>query len=777
MTTMLASAARTRMRLIIHGAVQGVGFRPFVYRLATELALGGWVKNTSQGVIVEIEGDPPRVEEFLLRVESGKPPLASIQSLEPSVLDARGESQFEILASDGRGEPTALVLPDIATCPDCLRELFDPANRRFRYPFTNCTNCGPRFSIIEGLPYDRPSTTMRSFVMCAACRAEYEDPRDRRFHAQPNACAECGPHLELWERKGGRVASQHEALMEAANAVRAGGIVAMKGLGGFHLIVDARNDEAVTRLRSLKQREEKPFALMVPSLERAEELCIVSALEKRLLLSPEAPIVLMRRRSGATPLAPGIAPGNPCLGIMLPYTPLHHLLMAELGFPIVATSGNLSDETICTDERDAVERLVGIAELFLIHNRPIANHVDDSVVRIMAGRELVMRRARGFAPLPILLDLPATANPSPPVLALGADLKNTIALSVGHQVFVSQHIGDLESAEAFSTFQRVIHNFEQLRAVRPAVVACDDHPDYHSTRFAARLGIPVQSVQHHVAHVASCMAENGIAREPALGIAWDGTGYGTDGTVWGGEFLRVERGAWQRVAHFRTFPLPGGEAAVKEPRRTALGLLYALLGPGAFSATECAPHSQFSPGDLQVLKTMLERGINCPLTSSVGRLFDAVASLTGLRHKNRYEGQAAMELEFAADGVETIDVYPFEFSPGERNETLPWVIDWRPMIQALLGDISAGTNTGLIAAKFHNTLVETMLAVARRAGEPRVVLTGGCFQNRYLCERAVTRLRGEGFRCYWHQRIPPNDGGIALGQAAMALALPRPEGR
>ena len=330
MTTMLASAARTRMRLIIHGAVQGVGFRPFVYRLATELALGGWVKNTSQGVIVEIEGGHPRVEEFLLRVESEKPPLASIQSLEPSVLDARGESQFAILASDGRGELTALVLPDIATCPDCLRELFDPANRRFRYPFTNCTNCGPRFSIIEGLPYDRPSTTMRSFVMCAACRAEYEDPRDRRFHAQPNACAECGPHLELWERKGGRVASQHEALMEAANAVRAGGIVAMKGLGGFHLIVDARNDEAVTRLRSLKQREEKPFALMVPSLEHAEEFCIVSAMEKRLLLSPEAPIVLMRRRSGATPLAPGIAPGNPCLGIMLPYTPLHHLLMAEL---------------------------------------------------------------------------------------------------------------------------------------------------------------------------------------------------------------------------------------------------------------------------------------------------------------------------------------------------------------------------------------------------------------------------------------------------------------
>jgi hydrogenase maturation protein HypF len=541
--------------------------------------------------------------------------------------------------------------------------------------------------------------------------------------------------------------------------------------------VDARNEEAVARLRRLKQREEKPFALMVPTLAYAEELCSVSALEKRLFLSPEAPIVLMRRRNGATPLASGIAPGNPYLGIMLPYTPLHHLLMAELGFPIVATSGNLSDETICTDERDAVERLRSVVDLFLVHNRPIANHVDDSVVRIMAGRELVLRRARGFAPLPILFDLSATGDPSPTVLALGADLKNTIALSVRHQIFVSQHIGDLESAEAFSTFQRVIHNFTKLREVRPAIVACDDHPDYHSTQFATRLGIPVQSVQHHVAHVASCMAENGISQESALGIAWDGTGYGTDGTVWGGEFLRVERGDWQRVAHFRTFPLPGGEAAVKEPRRTALGFLYALLGPGAFSATQFAPLAQFSQGELQVLKTMLKRGINCPLTSSAGRLFDAVASLTGLRHKNCYEGQAAMELEFAAEGIETDDVYPFELSSGQRNETLPSVINWGPMMDALLREISAGTRTGLMAAKFHNTLVEIMIEVAQRAGEPRVVLTGGCFQNRTLCERAVTRLRAEGFRCYWHQRIPPNDGGIALGQAAMALALQRREGR
>ncbi len=747
------------MRLVIHGAVQGVGFRPFVYRLATGLSLAGWVRNTSQGVIVEVEGEHPSVESFLLRIESEKPPLASIHSLEPCVLDALGETKFEILASDDRGQTTALVLPDIATCADCAREIFDPANRRHRYPFTNCTNCGPRFSIVEGLPYDRPNTTMRAFAMCDACRAEYDNPLDRRFHAQPNACSVCGPQLELWNKQGERVNEGHTALEEAARAARAGQILAMKGLGGFHLIVDARNQEAVARLRQLKQREEKPFALMVPSIAVAEELCEVSALEQRLLRSPEAPIVLLRRRHNATP-APGVAPGNPFLGIMLPYTPLHHLLMAEMGFPIVATSGNLSDETICTDERDAVARLGSVVDLFLVHNRPIANHVDDSVVRIVAGRELVMRRARGYAPLPVRLEATTEAKT---VLAVGADLKNTIALSVGPQVFVSQHIGDLESAEAFSTFQRVIGQFEKLRETQPGLVARDDHPDYHSTRYAARLNLPTQSIQHHVAHVASCMAENGIWGEPALGISWDGTGYGTDGTIWGGEFVAVRRAVCRRVAHLCTFPLPGGEAAVKEPRRSALGLAYAMMGDDAFST--CAA-SQFSARELAVLETMLQRHVNCPLTSSAGRLFDAVASLVGLRHRNRYEGQAAMELEFAADGIQTGEIYPFSLASGPE----PWVIDWSSMITALLRDLSAQVPVGMISSKFHNTLVEMMVEVARRAGEPRVALSGGCFQNRTLTERAVSRLQNEGFKCYWHQRIPPNDGGIALGQAVMALA-------
>ena len=772
MCPMVLPPARSRMRLIIHGAVQGVGFRPFVYRLATELGLGGWVRNSPHGVVLEVEGAPEQVQALLLRVEPEKPPLASIHSMEPLALDACGESQFAILPSDEFGDPSALILPDIATCADCLREIFHHRDRRYLYPFTNCTNCGPRFSIIEALPYDRPYTTMRNFGMCDACRAEYEDPRNRRFHAQPNACPECGPHLELWNRTGKCQSSHHPALMAAAEKVREGGILALKGLGGFQLIVDARNNKAVERLRQLKRREEKPFALMVPSLSHAEELCWVTALEKRLLLSPESPIVLLRRRESSQ-LAPGIAPGNPCLGLMLPYTPLHHLFMAEAGFPIVATSGNLSDETLCTDERNVLDRLGEIADVFLVHNRPIAHHIDDSVVRIMAGRELVLRRARGYAPLPIHLPPSNSTSSAGPVLAVGADLKNTIAVTVGSQIVVSQHIGDLESAEAFGTFRRVIEDFQKIRRIQPAVVACDTHPDYHSSRFASRLGIPIRQIQHHVAHIASCAAENGIFQHPVLGISWDGTGYGPDGTVWGGEFLRVEGARWQRLAHFRTFPLPGGEPAVREPRRAAIGLLFELFGSELFAASPFAPLAQFSPTELQVLQTMLMRSVQCPLTSSAGRLFDAVASLLGLRHRTRYEGQAAMELEFAADAVETESVYPFTLSP---EEATPRVIDWGLMVRALLDDVSAGISASMCPAKFHNTLVDVIVEVAERAGEARVVLSGGCFQNRYLCEKAVARLSDEGFRCYWHQRIPPNDGGIALGQAAIALAGPPAEG-
>jgi hydrogenase maturation protein HypF len=780
------ASQRTRLKLTVRGAVQGVGFRPFVFRLATGLGLTGWVNNSPQGVFIEAEGARAELEKFLLRLETEKPARSFIQSLEASWLDPAGYTAFEIRASETGGSKTALVLPDIATCPDCLREIFDPKNRRHRYPFTNCTNCGPRFSIIESLPYDRANTSMRTFTMCPQCQAEYDDPRDRRFHAQPNACPVCGPRLELWDPTGEAVFGGHQALCAAAQAIRRSQIVAVKGLGGFHLIVAAHDEPAVRRLRERKQREEKPFALMYPSLERVKAECEVSPLEERLLRSPESPIVLLKKNANCqSPIANAIAPGNPSLGVMLPYTPLHHLLMAELGFPVVATSGNLSDEPICTDEHEARERLNGIADVFLVHNRPIVRHVDDSMVRVMLDRELVLRRARGYAPLPIQLRSAECGVRS--VLAVGAHLKNAVALSVGSQVFISQHIGDLETEPAYAAFRRVIADFEKLYETVPQIIATDLHPDYLSTKFALErrpparhelektsdqravpeAGAPmVTQVQHHIAHVLSCMAENEIA-PPALGVSWDGTGYGLDGAVWGGEFFLVTDDKVERFAHLRPFRLPGGDKAIKEPRRTAFGLLHEWSG----GLDKFMLHMQhelvraFSPKELATLKTMLAKKLNTPVTTSMGRLFDAVASLINLRQQIRFEGQAAMELEFALDGIETDEHY--DLSLVTRHPSL--VLDWSPMIEAILADVASGVPIGIISAKFHNALAEAIVAVAKRAGQDRVVLSGGCFQNRYLTERAVRRLQAEGFRPYWHQRVPPNDGGIALGQVIAAL--------
>jgi hydrogenase maturation protein HypF len=885
------ASQRARLKLTVRGAVQGVGFRPFVFRLATELGLAGWVNNSPQGVFIEVEGPRAELEKFLLRLETEKPQRSFIQSLEASWLDPAGYTAFEIRPSEIGGSKTALVLPDIATCPDCLREIFDPKNRRHRYPFTNCTNCGPRFSIIESLPYDRANTSMKAFTMCPECRDEYDEPHSRRFHAQPNACPVCGPQLELWQSRTGfqpvsnlkdgdrleACPTNNDALLAAAHAIREGKIVAVKGLGGFHLMADARNDDAVRRLRERKQREEKPFALMFPSLENVKAECEVSPLEERLLRSPEAPIILLRKlvrphpghlpqerenhppipresttgnnstnveyiethqccslspgervraRASVEPnhslVAPSIAPNNPYLGVMLPYTPLHHLLMAEIGFPVIATSGNLSDEPICTDEREALERLGGIADVFLVHNRPIVRHVDDSIVRVMLDRELVLRRARGYAPLPIQINtpLPSCGHPLPArrgegrgegsVLAVGAHLKNAVALSVGNQVFISQHIGDLETEQAYTAFRRVIADFEKLYDARPQIIAADLHPDYLSTKFALErrpparhesknagdqhavpeAGAPVvMQVQHHIAHVLSCMAENEVA-SPALGVSWDGTGYGTDGTIWGGEFFLVTDESIERIAHLRPFRLPGGDKAVKEPRRTALGLLYEMSGESIFSGQNvrregapnrtrgaCAPLAAFSPAELATLKTMLAKKLNSPVTTSMGRLFDAVASLINLRQQIRFEGQAAMELEFALDGVETDETYelPIENAEGGSKDSsrithhASRILDWSPMIEAILADIEKGASVGIISAKFHNALAESIVAVAKRAGQERVVLSGGCFQNRYLTERAVRRLQAEGFRPYWHQRVPPNDGGIALGQVVAAL--------
>jgi hydrogenase maturation protein HypF len=751
-----------RLRIVVRGAVQGVGFRPFIYRLATEMKLSGWVSNSSQGVFIEVEGRVENLWQFLQRIESEKPPRSFIQSMESSYLDAAGYMSFEIHESFGEGEKTAVVLPDIGTCPDCLREIYDPEDRRFRYPFTNCTNCGPRFSIIETLPYDRAGTTMKGFVMCERCLAEYENPLDRRFHAQPNACPECGPHLELWDHQGSIIASQDDALSGACAAIREGKIVAAKGIGGFHLMVDARNEGAVRHLRHLKAREEKPLALMYPSLAMVQRHCDVSALEERLLLSPESPIVLMNHRRsqevGSNEIAPSVAPGNPCLGIMLPYSPLHHLLLSELGFPVVATSGNRSDEPICTNEREALVRLCGIARFFLVHNRPVARHVDDSIVRVMAGRAIILRRARGYAPLPAHLKMTL-----PQVLAVGAHLKNTVAIGFDNQVVISQHIGDLETPQAFDAFDRVTKDLSMLYEFEPNLVACDMHPNYISTKFGRQSGLKTISVQHHYAHILSCMAENEIDG-PVLGISWDGTGYGLDGTIWGGEFLLVDGISFNRAGHLRTFRLPGGEKAITEPRRSALGLLHEIYGDGLFAMQKLPPVRSFTAEELQVVRKMLENKINSPVTSSMGRLFDVVGAILDLLQITRYEGQAAMMLEFALHGVDTDVAYPVLIEKGPQAR----IVNWEPMIRQIIGDIESDVPAGLISARFHNTLAEIIVSMAKNLRQKRVVLSGGCFQNKYLTERAIVRLSAEGFRPYWHQRIPPNDGGIALGQAVAA---------
>ena len=806
-----AAPGRQRLKLVVRGAVQGVGFRPFVFRLATELGLTGWVNNSSQGVFIEVEGPRPALAQFLLRLETEKPPRSFIQSLEASWLDAVGFKDFEIGKSETGGDKSALVLPDIATCPNCLREIFDPQNRRYRYPFTNCTNCGPRFSIIESLPYDRVNTSMKAFTMCPECQAEYDNPRDRRFHAQPNACPVCGPHLELWKRSAGVSPAQpkiiersYDALLAAAKAIREGKIVAVKGLGGFHLIVDARNDRAVRLLRQRKHHEEKPLALMFPSLESIKAVCEVFPLEERLLRSPESPIVLLKKIVNyQSSIVNSVAPGNPNLGVMLPYTPLHHLLMAELGFPVVATSGNLSDEPICTDEHEALKRLDDIADAFLVHNRPIVRHVDDSIVRVMLDRELLLRRARSYAPLPISLKSKVQSPKTKTILAVGAHLKNTVALSVGNQVFISQHIGDLETEQAHNAFRRVIADFEKLYEAKPQIIATDLHPDYLSTKYAREIGsaelppgqdaqqrVPtVVGIQHHIAHVWSCMAENELS-PPVLGVSWDGTGYGLDGTIWGGEFFLVTDKSVERVAHLRPFRLPGGEKPVKEPRRSAIGLLYEISSEKVFKQKKLAPVAAFSTAELTALKTMLAKNLNSPVTTSMGRLFDAVASLVNLRQRIQFEGQAAMELEFALEGIETDETYelriadcglrnpargdarPTKISNSEiRNPKSEIVLDWSSMIEAIIADVKAGASAGLISAKFHNALVESIIAVAGQIGASRVVLSGGCFQNRYLTERTVPRLRAEGFRPYWHQRVPPNDGGIALGQVIAARRI------
>jgi hydrogenase maturation protein HypF len=758
---------KKRLFISIKGAVQGVGFRPFIYRLAKQLHLNGYVINSNSGVVIEAESSEENLREFLIKIETDKPSHAKIISLEYSFLDPSGFSSFEIRQSEDNGEISALILPDITVCEDCLNEMLDPGNRRYLYPFINCTNCGPRFSIIEKIPYDRPNTSMRIFKMCDECRNEYENPEDRRFHAQPIACAKCGPHLEFWDYQGKTIASYHVALKETDAQIKEGMIIALKGLGGFQLIVDARNDSAIAKLREKKHRDEKPFALMFPNLEMVKIVCSVSEVELSMLKSPESPIVLLKRKPESDKDNPTIssfvAPNNPYLGIMLPYTPLHHLLLRELNFPIVATSGNLSEETMCIDENEALSRLKNIADFYLVHNRPIVRHVDDSILKSVNNRKMILRRARGFAPLPLQIGKERTSTADETILAVGGHLKNTIAIKKGKNIFISQHIGDLSTNESFLTFKETIKDFEEMYLAEPEVIVTDMHPEYLSTKYANSRNIKLSEVQHHYAHIASCRLENQIEGE-ALGVSWDGTGYGLDKTIWGGEFFYSNDSVYKHVAQFRKFMLPGGESAIKEPCRSACGLLYEIYNDKFFDHAPKSFRDNFSKIDVPIIQKLLSRKINSPYTSSVGRLFDAVSSLLNICNVSNYEGQAAILLEFAA-AEEEHGEYPFSIS---EKEIL--IIDWQSMIENIISEMDNNISSSIISARFHNTLAKIILSLSERLNVKKIILSGGCFQNTYLIEKAIKLLEANDYEVYWHQRIPPNDGGISVGQIAAYLS-------
>ncbi len=765
--------------LLVEGVVQGVGFRPFVWRLATELGLAGRVRNAAGRVEIEAAGDPATLDELARRLKSDAPPRARVERVTagplPAATAAALPRPFEIDESVVAASTDRLFPPDIATCDDCLAELFDPADRRYRYPFTNCTNCGPRATIIEELPYDRAQTTMRAFPLCDACAAEYRDPADRRFHAEPVACPTCGPRLS-WRPTGAPapVASDEDALTAAVAALLDGRVVAIKGLGGYHLACDATDDAAVRRLRDRKRRWAKPFAVMVRDLAAARALCRVGALERDLLGAPARPIVLLEaRRDGTPPLAQSVANGNRRLGVFLPYTPLHHLLLEAVGRPIVLTSGNLTDEPLATDDDDALARLSGLAEGFLAHDREIRARYDDSVTRVVARRESVVRRARGYAPEAMPLPVPAPV----PLLAVGAELKHTFTLARGSRAHVAPHNGDLEDLATHRAFTDGLAHLSRLLALEPEVVVHDLHPEYLSTKYAVGT-FPADrriAVQHHHAHVASCAAEWRIT-EPFLGVAYDGLGMGDDGTFWGGEILLADLRTYTRLARFGRAPMPGGALAVRKPYRMALGyLLGAENLPGA-DPLDASPDghagrflAKVDPVEVRLIRTQVERGLNAPVASSAGRLFDAASALLGIRATAEYEAQAAIELELAA---------------GDRREApLPWrvgqvdglaVYDPRPTLEALLDGNRAGRATGALAAAFQATIVDVtsaLLADAReRTGVRIVCLSGGVFQNRRLASDLLRRLADEGFDPFINRQVPVNDGGVSYGQAAIGAA-------
>ena len=736
------------MRVSVEGAVQGVGFRPFVYRLARRLGITGLVWNSSEGVVIEAQGSEEDLTVFVRCLRDEKPGPAVISSIITVAIPLLSGTGF-VIAPSREGAPATLVAPDLVVCPECIRELLDPSDRRHRYPFINCTNCGPRFSILLALPYDRPNTTMHGFTMCPDCASEYGDPLDRRFHAQPVACPVCGPKLRLLDPEGGELSREDNALRDAVIELRRGGVVALKGLGGFQLLVRADSDTAVKLLRKRKRRPAKPLALLVRDIDAAEALCFINTGERELLLSPAAPITLLARRSRG--VSAEIAPDSPWLGVMLPATPLHHLLASDAGFPLVATSGNAPGEPICTENNDALTKLRGVADLFLVHDRPIARQVDDSVVAWLPDGPLMIRRARGYAPLPINVKGLAAGT-----LAVGGHLANTGALSIRDGVILSQHIGDLETLASVQAHRRALTDLQTLFG-RASRVVRDMHPDYASTTTSEKTGLPETTIQHHHAHILGCMAENGT-HAPVLGVAWDGVGLGTDNSAWGGEFLLVaEHATFKRVASLRPFPVPGGDAAALEPRRPALGLLWAMNGSLSPS------FSFFSDPELGVIGKMMERGVNSPPTTSAGRLFDGVAALLNLRGVCSFRGEAPVLLENLAHGTVKEKGYPMSL----LKQGPPMILDWEPMLKAILEDARNAVPPAVISRRFHEGLSDGILMVAREVGATQVVITGGCFTNRLLTELTTAKLRADGFTPIRHRLVPPGDGGLALGQAVM----------
>ncbi len=751
------------LKISVHGIVQGVGFRPFVYRLAHRYGLAGTVVNNGEGVCIHARGSIAALEAFVAALQSDAPPVARISRLEVLAAEpAPADNSFRILPSQQGARPSTQIAPDIALCADCLREILDPDNRRFRYSFTNCTNCGPRFSIVERIPYDRPNTSMRLFPLCDECEREYHDPLDRRFHAQPNACPACGPQLSWHDAEGQPLAGDVLAL--AACALAEGRVVAIKGMGGFHLAADACSEEAVTTLRLRKNRPSKPLAIMVKDLETGARFCHFNDEEARLLNSSEHPIVLLEQRADST-LAKGIAPGLGIIGLMLPYTPLHHLLLtqAEMPLALVMTSGNRSDEPICTGNEEALRRLHGLADFFLLHNRNIVTRVDDSVARIMDGRIRLLRRARGYSPVPILL-----RQPTGDILACGAEMKNSFCIVRNGEAYVSQHIGELTGAENYDFYRESIDHLQAVLEVSPVQTACDRHPDYLSSRYAHGRNTVCQEVQHHHAHIGAVMAEQGLAG-PVLGVVLDGAGYGADGTIFGGEVYRADRSGFARLARLAHLPLPGGDRAAEQPWRMALALMYKGMGPNALiEALQPSSLLTVAPDKKQLIGQMMAKGLNCPRTSSCGRLFDAVSALLGLCLMSDYEGQAAMLLEQQATlaaGRQEVSAYPLTF--GEEDGVR--LIESAPLAALICRDLAGGVAKSVIARRFHFWLVESLCeilnVVRQQTRLSEVVLSGGCMQNKLLFETLAEQLRTAGFSVHAGELAPMNDGGISLGQA------------